>query len=170
MMDSKWHAVPEMGENRPMTRSRSVALAIMAAITFTAMPLLGKAPTYFPREGGFPFSEAVQAGDVLYLSGMIAQGSDGKVVPGGIEAESREVMAILGQTLGRHGLGYDDVIQCTVFLTDMKEWPAFNAIYRTSFKPGRYPARAALGAAALALGARVELQCNAWNPPRKKAR
>jgi enamine deaminase RidA (YjgF/YER057c/UK114 family) len=142
--------------------------ALVAALM--ASPAAAGAPTYFPRQGGYPFSEAVQAGDVLYLSGMIAEGTDGKVVSGGIEAESRQVMAILGQTLARHGLGYDDVIQCTVFLTDMKEWPAFNAIYRTSFKPGRYPARAALGATGLALGARVELQCNAWNPTKKKTR
>lgn len=151
-----------------MNRPRFAALAMIAAMAVT--PARAGAPIYHPREGDYPFSEAVQAGDVLYLSGMIAEDADGKVVPGGIEAESRQVMAILGQALARRGLGYDDVIQCTVFLTDMKEWPTFNAIYRTSFKPGRYPARAALGATALALGARVELQCNAWNPARKQAR
>ena len=48
----------------------------------------------------------------------------------------------------------------------MKDWPAFNAIYRQNFKPGHYPARAALGVNGLALGGRVELQCNAWNPAR----
>lgn len=126
-----------------------------------------RAPTFYPREGGYPFSEAVQAGDVLYLSGILAEGPDGKVVPGGMEAEAHQVMTLLGQTLARHGLGFDDVIQCTVLLTDMKEWPAFNAIYRQSFREGHYPARAALGTSGLALGAKVELQCNAWNPARK---
>ncbi|MFO1256693.1 MAG: RidA family protein [Sphingomonadaceae bacterium] len=149
-----------------MIRSGTLALALGAALASPSA--LAGGPTYFPRDGGYPFSEAVQAGDVLYLSGLIGEGADGKVVPGGIEAESSQVMALLGRVLARHGLGYDDVIQCTVFLTDMKEWPAFNAVYRASFKPGRYPVRAALGASGLALGARVELQCNAWNPKRKK--
>lgn len=150
--------------------NRLLLSALALAATLPAGPALAGAPTYFPREGGYPFSEAVQAGDILYLSGIIAEGNDGKVVPGGIEAESREVMEQLGKTLAWHGLGFDAVIQCTVFLTDMKEWPAFNAVYRASFKPDRYPARAALGATGLALGARVELQCNAWNPAKRKRR
>ena len=151
------------------TKIRTLALTL-SMLTGSAM---AGQPTYYPREGGYPFSEAVQAGDVLYLSGIIAEGKDGKVVSGGIEAESQEVMAQLGKTLAWHGLNYDDVIQCTVFLTDMKEWAAFNTVYRASFKPGHYPARAALGATGLALGAQVELQCNAWNPAKptkKKAR
>lgn len=150
--------------------NRALASILALAATLLPHPVLAGPPTYFPREGGYPFSEAVQAGDVLYLSGIIAEDNHGKLVPGGIEVESREVMAQLGKTLAWHGLNYDDVIQCTVFLVDMKEWAAFNAVYRASFKPDRYPARAALGATGLALGARVELQCNAWNPVKKKRR
>ena len=132
-----------------------------------ALGLLAAAPpTFYPRAGGYPFSEAVQAGDMLYLSGILAEGADGKIVPGGAEPEARRVMQLLGEVLARHKLSYGDVVQCTVLLADMKDWPAFNAIYRQSFQPGHYPARAALGVNGLALGGRVELQCNAWNPAR----
>ena len=51
-----------------------------------------------------------------------------------------------------------DVVKCTVMLADMKEWPAFNEVYKTAFTPP-YPARSALGANGLALGARVEVEC-----------
>lgn len=138
-----------------------------SAVLLLAAPLLAAAPPqFFPRAGGYPFSEAVQAGDMLYLSGILGEGADGKVVPGGIAPEANRVMDLLGEALAHHKLGYDDVVQCTVLLADMKDWPAFNTIYRTRFKPGHYPARAAMGVNGLALGAKVELQCNAWNPAR----
>jgi enamine deaminase RidA (YjgF/YER057c/UK114 family) len=141
---------------------RHFAPPVLAALALVA----AAPPTFYPRAGGYPFSEAVQAGDILYLSGILAEGADGKVVPGGIEPEARRVMQLLGEVLARHKLGYDDVVQCTVLLADMKDWPAFNTIYRQSFKPAHYPARAAMGVNGLALGGKVELQCNAWNPAR----
>ncbi|MBS0254778.1 MAG: RidA family protein [Proteobacteria bacterium] len=142
--------------------------ALVLAGTMAAGTAMAAAPTFHPRPtGNYPFAEAVQAGDMLYLSGILAEGSDGKVVAGGIEPESRQVMKLLGEVLARRGLGYDDLVQCTVLLADMKDWPAFNTIYRASFKPGHYPARAAMGVNGLALGGKVELQCNAWNPGRK---
>jgi 2-iminobutanoate/2-iminopropanoate deaminase len=52
-----------------------------------------------------------------------------------------------------------DVFKCTVMLTDMSKWAAFNAIYTGYFKPGRLPARSVLGAGALAAGASVEVEC-----------
>jgi enamine deaminase RidA (YjgF/YER057c/UK114 family) len=70
----------------------------------------------------------------------------------------------IGATLAAHGLGFDDVFKCTVFLADMSDWPAFNAIYAGHFTKGRYPTRSAMGVNGLALGARVEMECWAWNP------
>ncbi len=72
-----------------------------------------------------PFSKAVRAGDVLYLSGVIGRSSDGKV-PDGIEAQTKAAMDAIGATLKSAGLGYGDLFHCTVFLSDMKSWPAFN--------------------------------------------
>jgi len=115
------------------------------------------------RAGGFvlPFSSAVRAGDVLYLSGQIGALPDGSL-PEGIEAQSRQAMANVGAVLETAGLGFDDVFHCLVMLADMAEWGAFNRIYLEHFQAGRLPARSAFAAAGLALGARVEIECQAW--------
>lgn len=116
---------------------------------------------YLNPPGGqnLPFSAAVRVGDWLILSGRIGTDSTGKVVSGGIEAETKQTMESIGAVLKTNGARFDDVVKCTVMLTDMKEWPAMNAIYRTYFKPDRMPARSALGVNGLALGARVEIEC-----------
>ncbi|MCH2161541.1 MAG: Rid family hydrolase [Phycisphaerales bacterium] len=108
---------------------------------------------------GFPFSEAVRVDHTLYLSGMVGlKPGTLELVPGGIEAESRRTMENIRMTLEAHGASMDDVVKCTVMLADISEWSAFNNIYQGYFK-GRYPARSALGANGLALGARVEVDC-----------
>lgn len=115
------------------------------------------------RAGGFalPFSAAVQAGGVLYLSGQIGARPDGSL-PDGIEAQSRQVMANIGAVLSKAGLGFGDVFHCLVMLADMAEWGEFNRVYLEHFEPGRLPARSAFAASGLALGARVEVECKAW--------
>jgi reactive intermediate/imine deaminase len=111
-----------------------------------------------------PFSEAVRAGDFLILSGQLGHDpATGKVVPGGIRAEARQTLNHVRTTLERNGASLSDVVKCTVFLADISEWAAFNEVYREFFKPP-YPARSALGANGLALGARVELECVAYQP------
>ena len=108
-----------------------------------------------------PFSEAVRVGDVLYLSGQIGIGADGKV-PDGIEAQTKQAMDNIGEVLKRAGLTYADVFHCTAFLADMKDWPAFNKIYVPYFPAGKMPARSAFGANGLALGALLEIECQAY--------
>ncbi len=113
---------------------------------------------------GLPFSEAVRAGDFLFLSGQVGNiPGTRELVPGGIGPESRQVMDNIKAALARHGASMDDVVKCSVFLADMREWPAFNAVYATCF-PRHFPARSALGANGLALGARVEVECIALSP------
>lgn len=106
-----------------------------------------------------PFSEAVRVGNVLYLSGQvgIVPGSM-KLAAGGLEEEARQTMENIRTSLEAHGYAMSDLVKCTVMLADMSEWRAFNEVYK-SFFPGRYPARSALGANGLALGARVEVEC-----------
>jgi reactive intermediate/imine deaminase len=141
-----------------------LALAMTMA-AFLSSPLHAARPVYHPSDYPFPFSDAVQVDNLLILSGQIgAKPGATAVVPGGIEAETRQVMANIASNLKRRGLGLDSVVKCTVMLADMKEWPAFNAIYATYFKKGRYPARSAFGANGLALGAKVELECWAYSP------
>lgn len=109
--------------------------------------------------GNYPFSEAVRVDGMLYLSGQVgvAPGT-GKLVPGGIKEESRQTMENIRTTLEAHGGSMRDVVKCTVMLADISEWATFNEVYRTFFTD-RYPARSALGANGLALGARVEVEC-----------
>lgn len=108
-----------------------------------------------------PFSNAVRVGDVLYLSGQIGLGADGRL-PEGIEAQSRQTMENIGAILRSAGRGWDDVFHCTAMLENMADWPAFNRVYVTYFTPGRLPARSALGADGLALGALIEVECQAY--------
>jgi 2-iminobutanoate/2-iminopropanoate deaminase len=109
----------------------------------------------------FPFSPAVRVGDLYFLSGQIGtRMEDGRpvLVAGGMEAEARQTMDNVKSILESNGLTLERVVKCTVMLTDMSEWPAFNEIYASYF-PGPKPARSALGANGLALGARVEVEC-----------
>lgn len=130
----------------------------------------GAAPEYFPTtivaNPPLPFSEAVRVGETLYLAGQLGTlPGTTKLAPGGIEAEARQVMENIKAVLERHGTSLDHAVKFTVFLADMKEWPAFNAVYRQYF-PNHFPARSALGANGLAFGARVEVECVAWIPSR----
>ena len=108
-----------------------------------------------------PFSRAVRVGDILYLSGAIGRGPDGKP-PEGIEAQTRATMDDIGETLKMAGLTHKDLFRCTVFLSDMKNWAAFNQVYLTYFPDGPLPARSAVGVNGLALGALMEIECQAY--------
>jgi reactive intermediate/imine deaminase len=132
-------------------------LAATAALAAAGEPQFLNSGKVLPSD--LPFSEAVRVGDTLYLSGQIGI-VPGKLelVPGGLEAEARQTMRNIETTLNAHGYGLRDVVKCTVMLADMQDWPAFNAVYKKFFD-GRYPARSALGANGLALGARVEVEC-----------
>lgn len=156
-------------------RSAVSALTVIACLAATSAALAAPAadesgPHFYPRADDYPFSSAVQVGDVLYLSGRIGVAEDGKsVVPGGMPAETRRMMELIGQTLEKHGLTYGDLFKCTVMLADMRDWSAFNAIYASFFEPGAYPARSAMGVNGLALGARVEMECWAYAPQKKES-
>ena len=107
-----------------------------------------------------PFSASVRVGDLVFLSGQIGIGADGKL-PADFSAQARLTMQNVQAALQQAGLGFDDVVKCTVMLADMAHWDDFNKIYVGYFKPDRLPARSALGANGLARGAQVELECTA---------
>ena len=108
-----------------------------------------------------PFSTAMRAGDTVYLSGALGIDATGKLADG-MAAQARLAMDNLGAGLKQAGLGWGDVVKCTVMLDDMKDWPAFNQVYVTYFPDGKFPARSAFGADGLALGALVEVECIAY--------
>jgi reactive intermediate/imine deaminase len=108
---------------------------------------------------GLPFSPAVRVGDLLFLSGQIGnRPGTRELVPGGIQAETRQTMENIRTILEFAGSSLDRVVKCTVFLADFGDWPAMNEVYATFF-PKDPPARSALGSNGLALGAAVEIEC-----------
>lgn len=108
---------------------------------------------------GLPFSEAVRVGDLLFVSGQVGvDPGTTELVPGGIAAETRQALENMKAILERNGSSMDRVAKCTVFLADIREWPALNEVYVQYFT-GEKPARSALASSGLALGARVEIEC-----------
>lgn len=106
-----------------------------------------------------PFSEAVRVGDTIYLSGNVGLiPGTFKLIDGGIERETKQVMDNIKTSLEAHNLSMSDIVKCTVMMADISEWSTFNKIYITYFDKS-YPARSAFGANGLALNARVEVDC-----------
>jgi 2-iminobutanoate/2-iminopropanoate deaminase len=104
-----------------------------------------------------PFSQAVRVDGFIYFSGQVGQDpATGKVVEGGIEAETERVFQNLSAVLKAAGRGFDDVVRAGVYLTDISDFAAMNAIYAKYFSQP-FPARTTIGTAALPLGARVEI-------------
>jgi reactive intermediate/imine deaminase len=122
-----------------------------------AMDIEFKNPPAF-KKLGLPFSEAVRVGELLFLSGQLGNSGALGLVEGGVGPETKQTMENIKSTLERNGLGMDRIVKCTVFLADMDEWPAVNEVYKTYFGENP-PARSALAASGLALGARVEIDC-----------
>lgn len=116
---------------------------------------------YLNPKGGSnrPFSEAVRVGDFLILSGKLGTDSSGKLVAGGIKAETGQTLENIRAALEAYGSSLDQVVKCTVMLADIKEREEMNEVYTTFFKKDRMPTRSALGVSGLALGARVEIEC-----------
>jgi len=115
--------------------------------------------TDLSRSIGYPFSEAVQVGSTLYLSGQVGNipGST-TLVEGGVAAQTEQVLKNIKAILERNGSDMPHVAKCTLFLADINDWPAVNEIYRRHFR-APYPARSALATSGLALGAAVEIEC-----------
>jgi reactive intermediate/imine deaminase len=108
---------------------------------------------------GLPFSAAVRAGDLLFLSGQIGN------IPGtrqladtGIAGQTRQTFENIKTVLAAAGSSLDRVAKCTVFLTDMRDYAAMNVVYAEYF-PKDPPARSTVAGSGLALGARVEIEC-----------
>lgn len=103
-----------------------------------------------------PFSQAIDAGDLIFLSGQVGLTADGKLVGGGIEAQATQIFANLAAVLDAAGKSFADVVRVGVFLTDMGDFATLNAVYARHFATP-YPARTTVAVAALPLGASVEI-------------
>ncbi|HTT04509.1 MAG TPA: RidA family protein [Steroidobacteraceae bacterium] len=111
-----------------------------------------------PRAIG-PYSQAVRSGNTVYLSGQIPLDPDsGQLVSGDIDAEIHRVLQNLAAVAAAAGASLDHAVKVTVFLTDLSHFPRVNEIMPQYFHEP-YPARAAIGVAALPRAARVEMEC-----------
>ena len=105
-----------------------------------------------------PFPAGVRVNETLYLSGIIGNiPGTMNLAAGGVSGETRQLMENMQATLRAANLTMDDIVKCTVFMADMSEWAEMNAVYARYFT--NPPARSALGANGLALGARLEIEC-----------
>ena len=107
------------------------------------------------------FTPAVRVGDLVFLSGAIGTPASGelRVVEGGVGPETRATMENIRRILTAAGLGFEDLVKCTVFLADIADYAAMNEVYVTYFEGMEPPARSAMAGSGLALGAKVEVEC-----------
>ena len=111
-----------------------------------------------------PYSHAVEAGDLVYLSGQTPLDSaTGKLAEGDIAAQTEQCFKNLFAVLAAAGLSEADVVKANVFLTDMGNFAAMNQVYATKFS-APYPARSTVAVAGLPLGAQVEIELIARRP------
>jgi len=109
-----------------------------------------------------PYAQAIRAGDTLFTSGQIPiDPATGNLVPGGIAEQTTRVLENLNAVLAAAGLSFAHVVKTTVFLKDMADFVAMNAIYATYFAPEGTlpPARSTVQVAALPKDALVEIEC-----------
>jgi 2-iminobutanoate/2-iminopropanoate deaminase len=115
-------------------------------------------PSAPPAAG--PYSPAVRAGDWLVLAGQVGlDPSTGAIVPGGVDAQARQVLANIAAVLRDCGANLTDVAKTTVFVTDIAQFATVNGVYAEAFGDHR-PARSTVQVAALPGGAEIEIE--AW--------
>ena len=146
-----------------MPRSALALVTIVAAIVGTAnwsgsthaQPGRRYVEPRRPADTGGPFSQAVLAGDTLYIAGTLGLEANQRV-PDTAEAEARNVLGNIQKTLVQAGMTMDDLVSVQVFCSDVAHYDAFNKVYRTFFTQ-EFPARAFIGSGKLLFGARFEV-------------
>ena len=105
-----------------------------------------------------PYSQAVEAGGLVFVSGQLPIDPATGAFPEGIEAQTRQSLTNAKAILAAAGLGMENVVKTTVFLKDMNDFAAMNAVYAEFFGEGGYPARSAIEVARLPKDASVEIE------------
>ena len=134
-----------------------IGLATYPALTAQTPARRVIQPAKFPNTG-LPYSPGIMVGDTLYLAGQLGRDpATTKIVPGGIEAETRQTLTNLREVLRAAGMDFGDVVSVTAYIVDFKDFDAYNKVYREFFQKDP-PARATVGVSSLNQGGRVELQ------------
>lgn len=109
---------------------------------------------------GEPYSEIVEAGNLVFVAGQVGIRSDQRAADVPFEDEVRAMFDRLEAALARVGLGLDGVVRCTVYLTDLGTFAEMNEVFRSVF-PSQPPARTTVGVTALARDCRIEVEATA---------
>ena len=104
-----------------------------------------------------PYSHAIRSGNLVFLSGKTGTDGAGKLAGAGITEQTKQTFANLKVVLEAAGVGFEQVLKCNVYLTDMADFAAMNAVYAEHFKEPN-PARTTVAVAALPGGAKVEIE------------
>jgi len=104
-----------------------------------------------------PYSQAIEANGMVFISGQIPVNPSTSEIPDGIEAQTEQVLNNIGAILAEAGLDFSNVVKTTCLLSDMVNFQAMNAIYASRF-PENPPARAAYGVSKLPLGVLIEIE------------
>lgn len=105
-----------------------------------------------------PYVQAKMAGETLYISGQLGIDMKSGELADGVEAQAECAMENLAAILKCQDLGFDNVVKTTIFLADMGDFAAVNAVYAKYFGEGKYPARSCIQVAALPKGGLVEVE------------
>lgn len=106
-----------------------------------------------------PYSQAIQVGNLLFVSGQVAiQKPSGNVITGSIEEETQQVMKNLEEILKAAGMDFSNVVKCTIFLKDMNNFPKVNEVYGSRFTT-QPPARETVEVSRLPKNVNVEISC-----------
>jgi len=137
--------------------------ALLASVLLTSFAQAKPSNVDFLNTGkanpNLPFSQIVKAGNTLYMSGQIGiNPATGKLAAGGFEGEAKQALENIKRTLEQHNYSMSNIVKCTVMLTNINDFKAFNAIY-TQYFSAPYPARSAFAVNALALDSLVEVEC-----------
>ena len=118
----------------------------------------------FTGPGGMklPFAKAVRAGDFVFVSGQMATDADGRLVEGGIEVQTRQVMDNIKAILAEAGGAMADVVKCTCWIDDPRDFGRFNAVYREYF--GDDPPARSTVRSELVLDGKLEVEAIAYKP------
>jgi len=113
-----------------------------------------------------PYSQAVRAGELLFIAGQIPLDPAGQMVDGGVDNQARRVLDNIGAILEAAALSFADVVRTTVYLADLNDMAAMNQVYGSYFSEP-YPARATVQVARLPRDVRIEIEATAAYPSQR---
>ena len=152
---------PKENSHNLMKTYIQLSLCVISSLLFNELAAQETTEIIFhtpenPARAKAPFSEAVQAGNLFFLAGQIGMDRTvGKLAEGGIQGETEQTIKNIQGVLQYHGLTLDNVVKCTVILSDINDFGAFNEVYVKYFT--KKPARTTYAAAGLAAGAKIEI-------------